>query len=128
MPSAPSFDTAIHSLVAEAVESALAPHRHILERLAELLDGAAPQKRGPGRPPKSAAAPKRKGRRRGGKARKASGAAKHFSAGEKVIYKQGRGSFEAMIVRTDAAKGLVTIERISDGKRVVRPATKLKAA
>lgn len=45
--------------------------------------------------------------------------------GATVRYRQGRGEFEAKVVRVDARAGVVTLERVSDGKRVTRPLEKL---
>ena len=50
------------------------------------------------------------------------------SGHEIVTYRQGRGSFEARIVRFDSEKKELVLERLSDGKRVVRPASKVHAA
>jgi len=47
---------------------------------------------------------------------------------EIVTYRQGRGSFEARIVRFDSEKKELVLERLSDGKRVVRPASKVYTA
>ena len=51
--------------------------------------------------------------------------AKPRAGHEVVTYRQGRGSFEARIVRFDSATKMLTLERLSDGKRVVRPASKV---
>lgn len=41
--------------------------------------------------------------------------------GAQVRYRQGRGTFDAEVIRVDAITGTATLQRISDGKRVVRP-------
>ena len=38
--------------------------------------------------------------------------------------RQGRGTFEAFVIRTEP-DGDVVVERIADGKRIKRPASKL---
>ena len=82
-------------------------------------------RRGPGRPRKApAAAGRRKGARRGS-GKKALRLAKKLSPNQIVEYRQGRGTFEAKVVALDAETGMVTVERVSDGKKVVRPATKI---
>ena len=45
--------------------------------------------------------------------------------GDSVLYRQGRGTFPARVVSVNARTGRVTVERASDGKRVVRPVDKL---
>ena len=44
---------------------------------------------------------------------------------ERVLYRQGRGTFEARIVRFDSANRMVELERLSDGKRLIRPMSKV---
>jgi len=131
MPRIPDLEVAIRAVVAEELAAALAPHKALLGKVSKFLVKAGG--RGPGRPPKAVAAkakakkPARRARR-GSKAKAAAHAAAKFKAGQKVFYKQGRGTFEAKVVRVDAAKGLITVQRNKDGKRVARPAAKLKAA
>jgi hypothetical protein len=48
--------------------------------------------------------------------------ASKFSEGQKVQYRQGRGTFAARVVGINAKSGVVTLERMSDQKKVVRPA------
>ena len=50
------------------------------------------------------------------------------SGHEIVRYRQGRGFFEARIVRFDSATKTLTLERLSDGQRVMRPASKVYPA
>jgi hypothetical protein len=128
------LDTALHSIVATEVAVAIEPIRAVLDRLCGLVGGE-PARRGRGRPRRSSAAGAqpaapvgRRRARRGSKAKKLVSAASKFSVGQKVLYRQGAGEFEAKIVRVDAAKGKVQVERISDGKKVVRPSTKVKVA
>jgi hypothetical protein len=129
------LNAAIADLVAAEVNAKLEPYRAILNRMAAFV-GAAPAHRGPGRPRKTeaaAAAPapasrKRRGRRTYRVSKKAAlRAAKNLTEGQKVSYKQGRGSFEAKVVSIDSEKGTVTVERIKDGKKVTRPAAKVTA-
>ena len=137
MPNATDLNTAIRGIVADEVAAVLAPYQGILARMASFVGtGAAlaTVHRGPGRPRKNAApavAAKpahRKQRRRGSVAKAAARAAKKFTEGQRVIYKQGRGAFEAKVVSVDVAKGKVTVERVKDGKKVKRPAAKVTAA
>jgi hypothetical protein len=44
---------------------------------------------------------------------------------QRVHYRQGRGTFEAKILRFDSASKRVELERLSDGKRLWRPANKV---
>jgi hypothetical protein len=129
MPRIPDLEVAIRAVVAEELAAALAPHKALLGKVSKFLVKAGG--RGPGRPPKAVAAKAKKPARRarrGSKTKAAASAAAKFKAGQKVFYKQGRGTFEAKVVRVDAAKGLITVQRNKDGKRVARPAAKLKAA
>lgn len=118
----PSLETAIGNAVAEAVKAAMEPYAAVLRRLEAQLAAGAPKP--PGRPARAA------GRRKLGRgsARKARRAAATFQVGDAVVYRQGRGSFEAKVVAVDEATGLLTVERLKDGKKVDRPATKLAAA
>ncbi|MGC4115864.1 MAG: hypothetical protein QM765_14970 [Myxococcales bacterium] len=112
-------NTAIRNLVAVEVERTLEPYRELLERAEQFVSGA-PARHGPGRPPKAAgrARPARR-------AAKGSGDASKFKVGQAVKYRQGRGEFEATVAEVDAEKNLVTVERSKDGKKVVRPASKI---
>ena len=114
------FDAVVRGFVAEELEKRLAPYHKLLSRL-EQARAAVPLKRGPGRPRRAdleTVAAIVTGRRASPAARRS------FKAGDVVHYRQGRGSFEAFVVRTDA-KGHLVVERVSDGKRVTRPASKL---
>jgi hypothetical protein len=129
MPNAGNLNNVIRSLVAKEVAVVLAPYANVLGRVAAFL-GTGPAKRGPGRPPKALAAakPVRQRRRRGAKAKSLVRLAKNFSVGQRVIYKQGRGAFEAKVADVDEAKGMLKLVRAKDGKKVARPATKVVAA
>jgi hypothetical protein len=50
------------------------------------------------------------------------------SGHEVVRYRQGRGFFDARIVRFDQVTKMITLERLADGKRLVRPASKVYPA
>lgn len=51
-----------------------------------------------------------------------------FKQGQEVRYKQGRGTFPAVVKAIDTKAGTVTLERQSDGKQVERPYAKVEAA
>ncbi|NNC19524.1 PspA [Corallococcus exiguus] len=51
-----------------------------------------------------------------------------YELGQEVRYKQGRGSFSAKVKSIDAKAKTVTVERVSDGKQVVRPFDKVTPA
>ncbi|MGC4120513.1 MAG: hypothetical protein QM765_39220 [Myxococcales bacterium] len=119
-----SIDAAIRSIVADQVAAAMDPYRAIFERLEAFL-GNAPARRGPGRPRKDPAAPQRRATRAGGQ--DAAKAAQAFKVGQTVSYKQGRGTFDAKVLEIDEATGMMKVQRLSDGKKVVRPASKIDA-
>lgn len=48
--------------------------------------------------------------------------------GQKVQYQQGRGTFDAKVMRIEARSGLVVLQRLKDNKRVKRPAAKVYAS
>lgn len=51
-----------------------------------------------------------------------------YEVGQEVRYKQGRGSFSAKVTAVDAKAKSVTVERVSDNKKVVRPFDKVSPA
>lgn len=51
-----------------------------------------------------------------------------FVEGQEVRYKQGRGAFTAKVTAVDAEAKTVTLARVSDGRRVVRPFDKVTPA
>ncbi|NOJ81595.1 PspA [Myxococcus xanthus] len=51
-----------------------------------------------------------------------------FKQGQEVRYKQGRGTFPAVVKAIDVDAGTVTLERQSDGKQVERPYAKVETA
>ena len=53
------------------------------------------------------------------------GPAERVGPGRKVWYRQGRGAFEAEVIRVNADAGTVVLQRIADLKRVVRPRDKV---
>ena len=123
------FVEVVEQMVAEELALRLAPYRKLLSRLDEAKAIVKPRK-GPGRPPRAeleklealltggriARGPKGPGR--------PAKAARSFKPGNVVKYRQGRGTFEAFVIRTEP-DGDVVVERIADGKRVKRPAAKL---
>ncbi len=125
-----AFANAIRAIVAKEVEDALVPYREMLADLTKFVGGELASE-GSGRT-LGAAAPARMRRARRAPTSGASGRyadqaelASKFSEGQKVQYRQGRGTFAARVVGIDAKKGVVTLERMSDKKNVVRPAAKV---
>lgn len=59
--------------------------------------------------------------------RRAKGTAGTVEVGHKVLYRQGRGEFEAVVTSVNKDGGMVTLKRVKDGKEVTRPLTKLYA-
>lgn len=51
--------------------------------------------------------------------------AERIAPGRKVWYRQGRGAFEAEIIRVNADAGTVVLQRIVDLQRVIRPREKV---
>jgi hypothetical protein len=125
----PNFDldTAIRGLVSSEVEKVLEPYKSLLERMAAFAGAPAPR-RGPGRPPRGAAPVRRQRRGRGGGRRNSKGDASRFSEGQAVRYKQGRGIFDATVMGINAEDNTLTIQRVKDGKKIVRPAGKVYVA
>lgn len=118
----------IRAAVSDEINRVLGPHLDTLNRLSAAFGGttinrAAPARRGPGRPP-AAAGRRRAGRRRAARAG-GRGDASKFSTGQTVRYKQGRGEFEAKVIAINTEDNTLTLERLSDGKRVDRPAAKV---
>lgn len=122
MPKTASIDAAIRSIVTEQIAAAMDPYRAIFDRLSAFMGGGA-GRRGAGRPRKEGSP----GRRPARAGKDAAKAAKELKVGQKVSYKQGRGAFDAKVLEIDEATGLVKVQRLSDGKKVARPASKLSA-
>lgn len=59
--------------------------------------------------------------------RRGKGTAGTVEVGHKVLYRQGRGEFEAVVTAVNKDGGMVTLKRVKDGKEVTRPLTKLYA-
>jgi len=129
MSNQPAFAAAIRAVVAKEVEDALAPYREVLADMIKFVGGEPASARSSGT--LEAAAPARTRRTRKAATYAGSGGNAHaefasqFSEGQKVQYRQGRGTFDARVVGIDAKKGVVTLERMSDQKKVVRPAAKV---
>jgi hypothetical protein len=125
--SKPAFAEAISTLVAKEVREALAPYQ---EALASLVEFAGGRPGGTLAASSATATPNRRARRASGVRGGAASAefASQFVEGQKVQYRQGRGTFDARVVGINAEKGTVTLERASDQKTVVRPAAKVLAA
>ena len=123
MPSI-NINDAIRSAVAQEVSRVLGPHLGTLERLSQAFGASAPRRT------RSANVPVgRVGRTRstqagfGGRAEIGG-----FQEGQRVIYRQGRGTFEATVIAINAASRKLTLKREMDGKKVERPAAKVRAA
>lgn len=116
MPRTADLNVLIRTLVAQEIAASLRPIRESLRRLEALATRAESRR---GRPARAASR-----RAAGGQAdvRIAQG----ISTGQTVEYKQGRGAFPAKVLGVDLEKGLVRLERMSDGKEVVRPASKVR--
>ena len=122
------FAQVVEQMIAEELERTLAPYHKLLGRL-DKARSLVKRRQGPGRPPRAeveqlqailrGVAPKRTTRPAAPKK-----ATKAYKPGDVVTYRQGRGTFEAFVIRAEAG-GEVVVERISDGKRVRRPAAKL---
>jgi hypothetical protein len=128
MSNKPAFAEAIGIMVAKEVEAALAPYREALASLTEFAAGHG----GAPAAPAQVATPKRRLSVAPSVVRRGSAASleivSKFVEGQKVQYRQGRGTFEARVVGIDAKNGNVTLERTNDRKTVVRPAAKVLAA
>ncbi len=123
------LNVAVSQLVAASVERALEPYRDVFNKMAQLMGVGEPTpavvKRGPGRPPASSKAPQKPGRRIIPKG--AVKVASNFHVGQKVSYKQGKGSFGATVIEIDT-EGMLRLRREADGKEVERPALKVYKA
>ncbi len=129
-----NLDFAISQLAAEGVERALAPYRDVLKKMARLVEGGVVgagqpvvAKRGPGRPPASAKALPPKPVRRV-IPQNAVKMVSNFQVGQKVSYKQGKGSFGATVIEIDANQGMLKLKREADSKEIERPASKVYKA
>ncbi|TQF10738.1 PspA [Myxococcus llanfairpwllgwyngyllgogerychwyrndrobwllllantysiliogogogochensis] len=88
------------------------------------------------KPTRTKAAPQKRRGRPPAAARTATAAAPSSSAatsvayaeGQEVRYKQGRGSFSAKVTAVDKEARTVTLARVSDGRKVVRPFDKVMPA
>ncbi len=129
MSSPAAFAEAIRTMVAQEIHNALGPYRETLASLVEFT-GVAPGKSAANGAEAAAPARNPRGRKPAGvRGAKASlEIVSKFAEGQKVQYRQGRGTFEARVVGIDAENGTVTLERLNDKKQVVRPAAKVIAA
>jgi hypothetical protein len=117
---------ALRNVIAAQVEAALEPHRDLLNSLAEL---AREQQQVASQPASRAARrPAERRGKRGGRNLAAAPSANSFSAGQLVSYRQGRGTFQAKIMGIDAESAELTLERVSDVKRIARPFDKVIVA
>jgi hypothetical protein len=116
MPNA-DFSNVVRQIVADEIEATLAPYRDLLDQLIALQGGGRRRGRPPGRSvgPRKAATP-------------TPPAAKNLKKGTKVRYRQGRGEFEAEVIKLDEARGVVTLLRSKDSKKIKRPAAKVYQA
>lgn len=112
------------ALVNAKAVAVLTPYRDAILALAEMVRNAAPDSQ-----KKHQTTPKAK--RAPAEPRVVEGAveaAAGFAIGQKVRYRQGRGEFEATVEVNDKNTGELVLKRLSDGKIVRRPATKVTAA
>lgn len=108
------------ALVNKAVAAALAPHKEAILAIADLVMGAQPaaqEERTATKSTRKAAEPR--------VVKGAVEAAKNFSVGQKVRYRQGRGEFDAVVDEIRSGTGILILRREQDGKRVGRPASKV---
>lgn len=54
--------------------------------------------------------------------------ARKLHIGQRVEYRQGRGTFLAKVVRLDPKRGTTVLERVKDKKRISRPISKVYPA
>ena len=125
----------LRQIVSEQLQDALAPHQALLEQIAAFLGiGGATGSRTTrvaravpaARTARATATRARRGSTGRGRGRAASTSSASFKEGQEVRYRQGRGEFEATVIKID--EDAVTVERKTDGKKVTRPADKLYAA
>jgi sRNA-binding protein len=62
-----------------------------------------------------------------GKRARAAAAPANLKEGTTVLYRQGRGTFQACVVAIEATTGTVLLRRETDGKEVLRPYRKVQA-
>ena len=130
-----TLSDAINEIVDRRVEEVLGQYRPLLDRMAAFLNLPAeqvpkplPVHRLPDRAPKRTQRkqPKRDSSDRARPdAALAIAAAGAFAVGQKVLYKQGRGTFPSVIKAIDATTGSMLLERTTDAKEVLRPANKV---
>jgi len=125
MPNNQGFADAIRAVVAQEVNAALAPYREALANLAEFTGAPVSA---PGPSPRSASFGEAPRRRRGRAVKSSPEVAMKFTEGQKVQYRQGRGTFDAKVIEIDTEKGVLKLERDGDSKKVYRPASKVIAA
>lgn len=114
------FEAVVKELVAEELGRRLARYSDLLNRF-EQARRALPKRHRPGRPPRAQLERAAAALFRKAPAPRAAPAS--VEPGQTVQYRQGRGTFEARVVRLDGAR--VVLERLADGKRVTRPLSKL---
>lgn len=100
--------------------------------LAQVLVGDSPPQAEPQRRQRRAAGPRRavrRGRGAGAKAARAPrGPRGGLKGGDYVYYRQGRGTFVARVAEVDSDNSTAVVRRLTDGKRVERPLSKLRRA
>jgi hypothetical protein len=94
-----NLEQAIREAIAEEVERAIGPYVDTLRALSSL-----------------SSVPRKPSRAQAGSSR----------VGSFVRYRQGRGTFRARVIVME--RGVAEVERVSDGKRVRRPVSKLMPA
>jgi len=123
MPKAADLNAAVQSIIASEVQAVLQPYLPALDHLAKFLGGA-PVRSTPANAATIVRHAKRRARRAGKVTASSTGA---FEVGQTVIYKQGRGKFLATVRAVDIKAGTLQLVRVSDGKKIARPSSKVRA-
>lgn len=112
------------ALVNKGVAKALEPYSEAIIALAKLVRSAEPEAQ-----EERTEAPRAKRKAAEPRIYKdAVEAAKNFSVGQKVRYRQGRGEFEATVEEVNQNRGELVLKRVTDGKIVERPASKVEVS
>jgi hypothetical protein len=108
-----AFFEALGYEIGQALAQTLTPHAH------PPAEAAPPPRRAAGKAARAGSRGRAGPARGGGKAR--------YAVGDRVLYRQGRGTFPGVVIRV-SADGRCVVMRDLDGKRVLRPPSKLRRA